>query len=69
MNKKYMETLIELLKEWFENRQILQSYDFEMLKRLASISLSEQYKTTTKLQHTDEVKDNKNEKFIKATNI
>jgi len=53
MNKKYMETLIELLREWFENRQILQSYDYEMLKRLASISLSE---TTTKRQHTDEDK-------------
>ena len=53
MNKKYMETLIELLREWFDNRQILQSYDYEMLKRLASISLSE---TTTKRQHTDEDK-------------
>ena len=56
MNKKYMETLIELLREWFENRQILQSYDYEMLKRLASISLSE---TITKRQHTTRKPKNK----------
>ena len=55
-SRKYLDTLNNLLKEWFENRSQLQNYDYEMLKRLTSISLSEQYKTTTKLQHTDEDK-------------
>ena len=59
-SRKYLDTLNNLLKEWFENRSQLQNYDYEMLKRLASISLSE---TTTKRQHTDEDKDNKTERF------
>jgi len=51
MNRKYMETLLDLLREWFENRQQLANYDYEMLKRLATISLNE---TTEKRQHNDE---------------
>ena len=44
-SRKYLDTLNNLLKEWFENRSQLQNYDYEMLKRLATISLKN---TTTK---------------------
>jgi len=61
MNKKYNEVMKLLLDEWFKSRSQLANYDFEMLKNLAHISLTQQ---PLKSNNTDEkVKDNKKEKI------
>ena len=57
--KKYQDTLLKLIGEWFSNKKQLADYDFIMLQNLATLTINGQY--GEKKLNTDEVKDNKNQ--------